>query len=243
MIISDAVAVDALLQEWDPRLKALAEGDGTRAEERTAALTFICSDMWKPYLRIIARMAGGAVNVLDRFHIASHMNKAIDEVRAKETKDLKAKGKEPVLKNSRWCLLKRPENLTEKQVVKLRDLLECNLKTVRAYLLKEDFQFFWEYRSPAWAGKFLDAWCTRTMRSRLKPMKKVSKMLRSHRELLLNWFRAKGHITLGTVEGFNNKVKVTTKKSYGFRSFDLLEIALYQALGDLPEPDFTHKFC
>ena len=212
-------------------------------EEKSGGLRFVCSDMWKPYLWIIARKAGKAVNVLDRFHIVSHMNKAIDEVRARETKDLKAKGKEPVLKGSRWCLLKRPKNLTDNQGVKLKDLLLCNLKTVRAYLLKEDFQFFWEYRSPVWAGKFLDAWCTRTMRSRLKPMKKVVKMLRSHRELLLNWFRAKRHITLGTVEGFNNKVKVTTKKSYGFRSFDLLEIALYQALGDLPEPDFTHKFC
>ena len=108
---------------------------------------------------------------------------------------------------------------------------------------KEDFQRFWEYSSPAWAGKFLDAWCTRTMRSRLKPMKKMAKMLRNHRELLLNWFRAKGEIALGCVEGFNNKVKVTMKRSYGFRSYDLLKIALYHALGNLPTPEFTHKFC
>ena len=54
---------------------------------------------------------------------------------------------------SRWCLLKRPENLTENQVDRLTDLLACNLRTVRAYLLKEDFQRFWTYSSPAWAGK------------------------------------------------------------------------------------------
>jgi len=212
-------------------------------KERSDTLRFVCSDMWKPYLRIIAQKACNAVNVLDRFHIAAHMNKAIDDVRAKETKELQASGKEPVLTHSRWCLLKRPENLTENQDIKLRELLGCNLKTIRAYLLKEDFRFFWEYKSAAWAGKFLDKWCFRTMRSRLRPMKKVAKMLRSHRELLLNWFRAKGRITLGAVEGLNNKVKVTTKKAYGFRSFNLLEIALYQAVGDLPEPFFTHKFC
>lgn len=171
------------------------------------------------------------------------MNKAIDAVRAKEVKELKAGGKEPILRHSRWCLLKRPENFTEKQDIKLRELLACNLKTVRAYLLKDDFQFFWEYKSVAWAGKFLDKWCNRTMRSRIKPMKKVAKMLRSHRELLLNWFQAKGRISLGAVEGLNNKIKVTTKRSYGFRSFDLLEIALYQSVGNLPEPKFTHKFC
>lgn len=170
--------------------------------ERCQHLRFVCSDMWKPYLRVIAEMAGNAVNVLDRFHIMSHMSKAIDEVRAKEAKDLKAKGKEPKLTGGRWCILKRPENLTDKQVDRLQDLLKCNLKTVRAYLLKEDFQRFWEYVSPAWAGKFLDAWCTRTMRSRLKPMKRVAKMLRAHKELLLNWFRAKGEIALGCVEGF-----------------------------------------
>ena len=212
-------------------------------EKRCQDLRFVCSDMWKPYLRVIAEMAPAAVNVLDRFHVMSHMSKAIDEVRAKEAKELKAKGKEPLLTGSRWCLLKRPENLTDNQVERLKDLLAYNIKTVRAYLLKEDFQRFWEYISPFWAGKFLDAWCTRTMRSRLKPMKKVAKMLRNHRGLVLNWFRAKGEIALGCVEGFNNKAKVTTKRSYGFRSYDLLKIALYHALGDLPTPEFTHRFC
>ena len=211
--------------------------------ERCGQLRFICSDMWKPYLAVIAKKAAGAVNVLDRFHIMSHLSKAIDEIRAGEVKELKNKGKEPLLTKSRWCLLKRPENLTEKQVDRLTDLLACNLRTVRAYLLKEDFQRFWTYSSPAWAGKFLDAWCTRTMRSKIKPMKKVAKMLRAHRALLLNWFRAKGAIALGCVEGFNNKAKVVTKRSYGFRTYDGLKIALYHGLGDLPTPKATHRFC
>ncbi|MBF0245308.1 MAG: ISL3 family transposase [Planctomycetes bacterium] len=211
--------------------------------EKCMHLRFICSDMWRPYLRIIAEKAPGAINILDRFHIMSHMGKAIDEVRAKETKELRAKGKTPLLKGSRWCLLKRPENLTDNQVDRLVDLLKCNLKTVRAYLLKEDFQRFWQYTSSSWAGKFLDQWCKRTMRSRLIPMKKVAKMLRNHRPLLLNWFRAKGQVALGCVEGFNNKAKVVTKRSYGFRSYEVLKIALYHSLGDLPEPESTHRFC
>ena len=76
-----------------------------------------------------------------------------------------------------------------------------------------------------------------------KPMKKMAKMLRNHRPLLLNWFRAKGEIALGCVEGFNNKAKVVTKRSYGFRSYETLKIALYHALGSLPEPKSTHRFC
>ena len=83
-------------------------------------------------------------------------------------------GYEPLLKHSRWCLLKRWENLTEKQEAKLSDLLHYNLKTVRAYLLKEDLHGFWEYVSPAWAEKFLDRWCKRVMRSKIEPMKKVA---------------------------------------------------------------------
>lgn len=212
-------------------------------KERSRQLLFVCSDMWKPYLKVIAKKAKKAVNILDRFHIMGKMSKAIDDVRAKEVKELKTKGMMPVLTKTRWCLLKRPENLTQPQDIKLKELLKYNLKTVRAYLLKEDFHFFWMYISPAWAGKFLDAWCTRTMRSRIEPMKKIAKMLRAHRSLLLNWFKAKGQIALGAVEGFNNKAKVTTKRSYGFRTYGFLEIALYHTLGNLPEPEGTHKFC
>lgn len=212
-------------------------------KERSAQLLFICTDMWKPYLKVIAKKASQAIHVLDRFHIAMHMNKAIDEVRAQESRSLKAKGLKPVLTHSRWCLLKRPENLTDKQEIKMLDLLRCNLKAVRSYLLKEDFQFFWDYISPHWAGIFLDRWCTRAMRSRIEPMKKVARMLRSHRELLLNWFRARKTISSGIIEGFNNRLKLTTRKSYGFRTFRAAEIALYHTLGSLPEPECTHKFC
>ena len=143
---------------------------------------------------------------------------------------------------SRWCLLKRPENLTEKQTVKLSELLRYNLRTVRAYLLREDFQRLWEYRSPAWAGKFLDEWTRRVMRSRLEPMKKVARTLRNHQPLILNWFRAKGEVSSGAVEGLNNKVKLVTRKSYGFRTAKVAKLALLHNLGRLPEPKHTHRF-
>ena len=81
------------------------------------------------------------------------------------------------------------------------------------------------------------------MRSKIEPMKKVARMLRSHRELLLNWFRAKKQISAGVVEGFNNKAKLTTRKAYGFRTFRATEVALYHALGALPEPEAIHRFC
>jgi transposase len=210
---------------------------------RNQELKYVCSDMWQPYLKVIKKKAGGAIHILDRFHIVAKLNKAIDEVRAGECRQMKADGYEPLLKKSRWCLLKRRENLTENQEAKLSDLLQYNLKTMRAYLLKEDFNGFWEYVSPAWAGKYLDRWCTRAMRSKLEPMKKVAKMMRRHQPLILNWFRAKKAFSSGVVEGLNNKAKVTTRKSYGFRTFRGAEIALYHALGNLPTPPVAHRFC
>lgn len=211
--------------------------------ERSEALEFICSDMWKPYLRVIAKKAAQAVHILDRFHIMAHLSKAIDEVRAQEVKALKDKGYEPVLSKTRWLLLKRPENLTEKQETRLAELVQYNLKSVRSYLLKEEFQFLWLYTSPWWAGRFLDKWCTKTMHSKIEPMKKVARMLRRHRPLLLNWFRAQGQLSSAVVEGFNNKAKLTTRKAFGFRTYHVMETALYHALGALPEPKFTHRFC
>ena len=177
--------------------------------------------------------------MLDRFHIMKQFGKALDEVRAEEAKRLKRDGYEPVLKQSRWCLLKRPENLTEKKTVKHSELLKYNLRAVRAYLLWEEFQRFWEYRGPVWAGKFLDEWTRRVMRSRLEPMKRVARSLRNYRPLILNWFRAKGAVSAGAVEGLNNKVKLVTRKSYGFRTSRVAKLALLHNLGRLPEPEHT----
>jgi transposase len=87
---------------------------------------------------------------------------------------MKREGRAPVLRKSGWPLLRPSENLAADQHFRLRDLLRYNLKTVRAYLLKEAFQQLWEYSSPAWAGKFLDEWCRQTMRSRIEPKKKIA---------------------------------------------------------------------
>jgi transposase len=81
------------------------------------------------------------------------------------------------------------------------------------------------------------------MRSKLEPMKQVARMLRSHRPLILNWFRARASISAGAVEGLNGKARVATRKSYCFKSQETLEIALYHQLGELPEPDDAHRFC
>ena len=225
--------------------KTLREGLKALGPEFVQGLGFICSDMWKPYLKVLAAEASHALHVLDRFHITMHMNKAVDEVRREESSRMRAHSREEAkrLKHMRWPLLRKGSRVRGKARSKLKALLASKLATGRAWELKEAFHPFWKYRSVLWAGGFLDAWCERAMRSRLEPMKKVARMLRAHEELLMNWFRARGEISSGAVEGLNNKMRVITRRSYGFRTFDAMTIATYHALGRLPEPESTHRFC
>jgi transposase len=227
----------------DRKTKTLLRFFREFGKERCGRLEFVCSDMWKPYLKVIKKKAVNALNILDRFHIMKKFNVAIDETRRQEVKKLKVEEKENVLVNGRWLLLKKVANLTEKQTHRLSQLLKINLSSVKAYLLKEDFQQFWRYKSAGWAGKFLEDWATRTMKSKLVPMKKVAKMLRSHKALILNWFRADGELSSGAVEGLNNKAKLAMRKAYGFKTLKCLKIALYHQLGALSEPPWTHRFC
>lgn len=223
----------------------LRRGLAALGQEVVGGLRFVCSDMWRPYLNVIATKAGQALHVLDRFHITMHLNQAVDQVRRAESGRLRAEGSAQAahLKEMRWKLLRRGSRLRGKARSQVHRLLRSKLATARAWMLKETFQDFWSYQSLTWAGYFLEYWTWRALRSRIEPMKKVARMLRSHQELLLNWFKAKGEISNGAVEGLNNKIRVVTRRSYGFRTYDAMEIALYHTLGRLPEPDeFTHRF-
>jgi transposase len=198
--------------------------------------------MWKPYLKVIAEQLGAAVHVLDRFHVVGQLGKAVDTVRREEVRQLRSKGQGEVLAKTKYCLLKNPENLTENQKVRLKDILHLNLRSVRAYQLKDSFRLFWNYTSPYWASWYLKKWCARAMRSRLEPFKKFVGTIRRHEDLIMNWFRAKKAYSSGVVEGLNRRVNLITRKAYGYRSLKVLETALFHQLGGLPEPESTHKF-
>jgi len=211
--------------------------------ERTRQLRFICSDMWQAYISVIAKRAGHALHVLDRFHIVANFNKVIDKVRNAETREMARAGYEPILRNSRWCFLKRKRNLTTKQRRKLADVLRYDLRTVRTYLLGESLQGLWRYTHAHTAMWYLDRWCTRALRSRMAPIQRYARTLRKHQALILNYFRARKEISAGATEGLNLNAKLAIRKARGFRTETALEIALYHQLGRLPEPPLAHKFC
>ena len=223
----------------------LRKGLDALGPQVVAGLLFVCSDMCKPYLAVIKARVGHALNVLDRFHIIAHLNEAVDKVRRGECARLRGRPKADKLKKMRWSLLRRGSRVRAKARVKLNALVSSKLATARAWTLKESFGHFWKYKDVVWAGAFLDVWTSQAMRSRLEPMKKIARMLRGHQALILNWFRAKKELSNAPTEGMNNKIRVVTRRSYGFRTCKAMEIALYHNLGKLPEPDggFTHTFC
>ena len=225
---------------------ALRQGLDALGEKVVQGVRFVCSDMHKPYLAVIAKRVGHALHILDRFHITMHLNLAVDEVRRGECARLRAaSGAEAKpLKKMRWKLLRKGSGVRGKARRQLNALAASKHATGRAWILKEMFQHFWSYKSISWAEDFLRDWTGRALRSRLQPMGRVARMLRGHQDLIMNWFRAKGEISSGPVEGLNNKIRVVTRRSYGFRTYNAMETALYHNLGRLPEPTpFTHNFC
>jgi transposase len=193
--------------------------------------------MWKPYLKVLAAKVGHALHILDRFHITWHLNQALDQVRRAESGRLRTAGSAQAarLKDMRWKLLRRFSRVRGRARGQLGRLLRAKLETSRAWALKDLFEHFWTYKSLRCAGVFLEYWTWRALRSRIEPMQKVARMLRSHQELILNWFRAKGEVSSGAVEGLNNKIRVVTRRSYGFRTYDAMEIALYHTLARLSQ--------
>jgi transposase len=199
----------------------------------------VCCDMWAPYIEVIKKRFPNALLVFDKFHIVRHLMEAVDKVRKEEARKLKDKGIE-LLKGTKYIWLKNPWNLTDKQRVRLSELEKVNLKTHRAYLLKEAFRKFWDYTYPASAEKYLRQWFWWATHSRLEPMRDFAWTLREHQEEILNYFHMR--ITNATVEGLNNKAKAISHRAYGYRTAKTFKLALYHGLGKLPEPQLAHRF-
>ena len=223
--------------------RSLRQGLKTLGAEVMASIRVVVSDMWRPYLAVVRKHMSQAVQILDRFHLTALLNKAVDQVRRGEGYALRGQPRGQRLKKTRWLLLKPRARVRGKARERLDAVIHSKLRTARAWCLKEAFAHFWTYHHPRWAKAFLSAWITRTLRSRLAPMRKVAKTLRAHEALILNWFEMKKAFSSAAVEGMNNKVRVVTRRSYGFRVFHVLEVALYHTLGKLPEPELSHRFC
>lgn len=222
--------------------KDLRRGLNKLGTEALASVRYVCSDMWKAYLKVIPQFFSSAVHMIDRFHVTQLLNQAVDKVRRLDMAAMKGRPQAKRIKGLRWSILRRFSRVRGRARQALTRMMSTRLATGRAWQLKEAFLHFWSYRSTRCAREFMRAWVTRAKRSRIDPMRKFAETLQRHEPMLLNWIEARDEIMTGAVEGMNNKCRVVTRRAYGYRSFAVLETMLYHTLGKLPMPELTHRF-
>ena len=186
--------------------------------ENKQQIKAVAVDMWSAYLKSIRANAPNAEIVHDRFHVSKYLNEAVDKVRRQEHKKLKKNEGESPLTGSKQLWLFNPDNLSESQSLRFSDLKNLELKTSRAWAIKEHFRWFWDYTYAKNAEKHFRKWYGWATRSRLKPVVSVAKTLNRHLDNLLTYFRHR--ITNAKSEGFNSRIQSIKSNARGFRSFD-----------------------
>lgn len=186
-------------------------------QEQKGNIDAVAMDMWKAYRNAARQHVPQAEVVHDKFHVSKHLNEAVDQVRRQEHKALKKQGDERLTKTKQLWLY-NPENLSEEKWLEFEPLKNMELKTSRAWAIKENFRWFWDYTYVGNARKFFSRWYAWAVRCRLKPISAKAKMLKRHLENLLTYFRH--GITNAMTEGFNSRIQEIKSSARGFRAFD-----------------------
>ena len=200
----------------------------TKREQES--LQAVSMDMSQTYESSVAKHAPQAEIVFDRFHISKHLNEAVDKVRRTEHRELMQDGDER-LKGSRQLWLFNPENLDDTREQQFNALQKQQLRTSRAWAIKDYFRWFWEEPNAVAAGEFFNHWYTWAIRSRLEPIKKVARMLRQRVDRILTWFRHP--ISNAAAEGFNSRIQSIKSNARGFRAFVNYRARILFYCGDL----------
>jgi len=182
-------------------------------------------DMWKAFEKSTCRKAPQASILYDKFHVIRHLGEALDKVRKSEYARLTGKDRK-FIKGHKYALLSHPKNLTTKGRKGLKLLLAANKRLNTAYILKEQFGQLWSYKSETWARKFFDNWKTSLKWQRLKPYEKFVEMVERHWDGIVAFCKPDNKVPLGFVEGFNNKIRVIQRRSYGLRDEEYLRLKI-----------------
>ena len=196
--------------------------------KKSAAIQIAVMDMWRAFHNSTTRNAPQARIVFDKFHIISHLGAALDEVRRSEYRRLTGKGRS-FIKGQRYTLLSNPENLSLEGRRSLKKLLKVNRRLHTAYLLKESFGQLWNYQREANARAFFERWKQSLKWQRLKPYEKFAAMVETHWAGIASYCTEGDKVSLGLVEGLNNKIKVLQRRAYGYRDEDYLKLKIIAA--------------
>lgn len=196
-------------------------------------IKWACCDMSETFIGAIKHHCPKAKLVLDRFHIVKALGDAMDEVRKEEWR--KVTGEErKALKGLRWLLFKHPSKRTAEDKRIIKSLRNGNQRILRACVLKDEFDQFWNYKAPYAAEHFLKQWCTAALRSRLEPMRKFVKTLRAHSDNIITFISSR--LTNAASEGLNRVIRMVKNRASGFRSVEAFIDLIYLVVGDLDIP-------
>jgi transposase len=228
----------------------VADGRGREALESfwealppgaSEAIESVAMDMWGPYISAtVAKLPdAGAKIAFDKFHVAWHLNRAVDEVRRQENKALTAAGDER-LKGTKYLWLRNPEEMSIEQLECFEAIQHRTLKTARAWAIKEAAMELWWFPTRSQAEAAWEKWYAWAIRSRLAPIKRVARMIRRHLRGIINAILL--DVTNARAEGFNSTIQWLKKSARGFRNRDRFRNAIYFRLGGLDlYPDCLHS--
>lgn len=231
-IVSDQVAGTVLHVGDDRKKQGLKDWYGSLNEEQRGAIESISMDMWPAFINATLESIPDAEDKIafDKFHVAKYLGEAVDKVRRQEHKALMSEGYED-LKGSKYDWLYNPENMTRKHKMRFKMLRESTLKTARAWAIKEMAMSLWHYVSKTWARKGWEQWLSWAVRSRLKPIRDVARIIKKHLWGILNAIVLK--VSNGPAEGLNSRIKTIKVRSRGFRNKKRFANAIYFHLGGL----------
>lgn len=197
--------------------------------KKTKKIQLAVMDMWKAFEKSTKKKASSAAILYDKFHVIRHLGDALDKIRKMEYARLSGKGRS-YIKGQKYTLLSNRENLTLDGQKALKKLLKANKRLNAAYLLKESFGQLWSYQTEGWARRFFDNWKDALKWQRLEPYEQFAKMIERHWNGIAAYSRPENKVSLGFVEGLNNKIRVIQRRSYGLRDEDYLRLKILTSM-------------
>lgn len=193
--------------------------------KKTKKIRLAVMDMWKAFEKSTRKNVPAAAILYDKFHVIKHLGEALDTVRKMEYARLSGKDRS-YIKGQKYTLLSNRENLTLDGSRALKKLLQANKRLNTAYLLKESFGQLWDYQTTGWAGRFFDNWKSSLKWQRLKPYERFAEMIERHWDGIAAYSRDENKVSLGFVEGLNNKIRVLQRRAYGLRDQEYLRLKI-----------------
>ncbi len=226
IVVSDLIRSRAIWFGGKDRSEAsMSEFFAWLGEKKSRGIRLAVMDMWKPFRTATEQHAPNAAILFDKFHVMRHLGEALDQVRKSEYARLTGNQRR-FIKGQKYTLLSRRENLTLEGRQALKTLLAANKRLNTAYLLKESFGQLWSYEREGWARRFFDNWRAALKWQRLKPYEKFAEMIDRHWDGIAAYCKPENKVSLGFVEGLNNKIRVIQRRAYGLRDEEYLRLKI-----------------